>query len=312
MLNWNLVFVKIGYPAINNSVGCTSSRTFRLKSYSEPRLIETVKENLACLRKTLEFNVQHQLLFFRIASGIVPFASHPINTFDWQTHFRAEFEAIGKYITRNGFRISVHPDQFTLINSISEEIFERSKRELRYHAELLDALKLDVSAKIQIHVGGAYGDKPKSMAHFVHRFAELDSAVKRRLVVENDERLYDVGDCLEISSQIGIPVLFDAFHHKLNHKAEISRDFFAAINKTWNPSVDGVPMVDYSSQKPDGKVGQHTDNIDLADFEAFLKSTQPFDFDIMLEIKDKEVSALKALEIVQKDQRSKQPISCGV
>jgi UV DNA damage endonuclease len=304
--------VKIGYPAINNSIGCTSSRTFRLKSYSEERLKETIQNNLACLQKTLEYNVAHQLLFFRIASGIIPFASHPINTFDWQEHYRGEFEAIGDYIARNGMRISVHPDQFTLINSISNEIFERSKKELNYHSQLLKAMNLDASAKIQIHVGGAYGDKPKSMAVFVRRFTELEADVKRRLVVENDERLYDVDDCLAIYAQTGIPVLFDALHHKLNHRPESSNGFFDSINQSWNPRKDGVPMVDYSSQKPDGRVGQHAETIDLADFGDFLKSTQSYDFDVMLEIKDKEISALKALEYVQKDARGKRPISCGV
>ncbi len=304
--------MKIGYPCINSSVGCISARTFRLKSYSEERLKETIKSNLTCLQKILEFNVEHQLLFFRIPSGIIPFASHPINTFDWQEHYRGKFETLGDYIARNGIRISVHPDQFTLINSISDETFRRSKKELNYHAQLLNAMRLDSSAKIQIHVGGAYGDKPKSMALFIRRFGELEEAVKQRLVIENDERLYDIDDCLAISAETRIPVLFDVFHHRLNHSAESSHDSFSLISKSWEPKKDGVPMVDYSSQKPKGRVGQHAETIDLADFGDFLENTKPYDFDLMLEIKDKEVSALKALEYVQKDPKGKRPISCGV
>lgn len=295
--------MKIGYPCINNNIGCTSSHTFRLNSYSEERLKETVKLNLSCLRRTLEFNVANHLLFFRIASGIVPFASHPVNRFDWQEYFRADFQAIGDYIVQSNFRISVHPDQFTLINSIGDEIFQRSKRELQYHAELLDSLRLDLSAKIQIHVGGAYGDKAKSMQNFVSRYAELDEKIKRRLVIENDERLYTVDDCLRISEQTGIPVLFDTFHHQLNHKPDGIVDYFELANKSWNPKKDGVMMVDYSSQKPNGKTGQHTESIDLEDFGVFLSITQKFDYDVMLEIKDKEVSALKALKYATFDPR---------
>jgi UV DNA damage endonuclease len=290
--------MKLGYPCINNSIGCTSSQTFRLKSYSEQLLKEKVDANLVCLSKTLEYNVAHKLLFFRIASGIIPFASHPVNTFNWQEHFRLRFEEIGEYIIKNGFRISVHPDQFTLINSLSDDIFERSKRELQYHADLLDCLKLDLSAKIQIHVGGAYGDKAKSMATFTSRYSTLADAIKRRLVIENDERLYTADDCLGISKQTGIPVLFDVFHHKINLPPESSIDYFALAHKTWNEKRDGVMMVDYSSQKPNGKKGQHTESIDEDDFRGFLLGTKEFDFDIMLEIKDKEVSALKALEIL--------------
>jgi UV DNA damage endonuclease len=296
--------MKIGYPCINNFIGCTSSQTFRLKSYSEDRLKEKVDANLICLQKTLEYNVSHGLLFFRIASGIIPFASHPVNKFDWQEYYRAKFEVIGDYIRKNDFRISVHPDQFTLINSLSNDIFERSKRELQYHADLLDCLNLDFSAKIQIHVGGAYGDKTKSMATFTNRYSTLDNAIKRRLVIENDERLYTAADCLGISKQTGIPVLFDVFHHKINLPPESSIDYFTMAHKTWNGKRDGVMMVDYSSQKPNGKKGQHTESIDEEDFRNFLLSTQEFDFDVMLEIKDKEVSALKALKILN-DVRSR-------
>ena len=267
-------------------------------------LKKKIDANLACLQKTLEYNVTHGLLFFRIASGIIPFASHPINTFDWQEHLQAQFEEIGEYITRNSFRISVHPDQFTLINSISEDIFTRSRNELQYHADLLDCLNLDYSAKIQIHVGGAYGDKAKSMDTFISRYTLLDESIKRRLVIENDERLYTADNCLTISKQTGIPVLFDVFHHKINHNPESSADYFKLANETWNQKKDGVLMVDYSSQKPNGKIGQHAESIDEADFRRFLLGKQEFDFDIMLEIKDKEVSALKALKILNDARRS--------
>jgi UV DNA damage endonuclease len=296
--------MKIGYPCINLSVGCTSGHTFRLKSYSEDRLKETVKTNLECLRRTLQYNKAHGLLFFRVCSGLVPFASHPVNTFNWQSHFKTEFEAVGDYIKQNNFRISVHPDQFTLINSLSEEIFERSQKELLYHAQILDLMRLDETAKIQIHVGGVYGDKTRSMNTFVARYGRLEAEITRRLVIENDERLFDAGDCIEISSQTGIPVLFDAFHHKINHRSGMEKIDFDLIKRTWQ-TKDGIPMVDYSSQKPEAKPGSHTESIDTADFEAFLNETRPYDFDVMLEIKDKEASANKALKMALNDFRVK-------
>ena len=289
--------MRIGYPCINRTLDCSSSSTFRLKSYSETRLKASIQNNLNCLRRILQFNLQHKLLFFRISSDVVPFASHPINKFNWQKHFQDEFKEIGEFIIKNRMRISMHPDQFTLINSIKDEIFERSKKELLYHAQILDLMKLGTSAKIQIHVGGAYGDKKASTDRFVTRFNKLPDSVARRLVIENDDRLYDLNDCFKISEEIKIPILFDMFHHKLNNSTnQTMRELFRLIEKSWNVKRDGVPMVDYSSQEPNGLLRQHSETINLEDFGLFLKQTEPFDLDVMIEIKDKEKSAIKAIE----------------
>jgi UV DNA damage endonuclease len=296
--------MRIGYPCINRTVDCTANSTFRLKSYSETRLKDSIKNNLNCLLKILQFNLEHKLLFFRISSDIVPFASHPINSFNWQKYFQQEFENIGEFITKNRMRISMHPDQFTLINSNKTEIFERSKKELKYHAEILDLMRLDSSAKIQIHVGGAYGNKKQSIERFVTRFNELDDKIIRRLVIENDDKLYDLNDCLKINTLTQIPIIFDVFHHKLNNSAaQSTEECFQLFTKTWDEKRDGIPMVDYSSQKTNGSPRQHSDTIDVEDFALFLKQTKPFDFDVMLEIKDKEKSALEAANFVVKDWR---------
>ena len=296
--------MRIGYPCINRTLDCSASSTFRLKSYSEARLKTSIKNNIDCLKKILEFNLEHKLFFFRISSDLVPFASHPINKFIWQKHFQYEFEDIGEFIVKNRMRISMHPDQFTLINSIKDEIFERSKQELIYHAEILDLMKLNTSAKIQIHVGGAYGDKKASKKRFVARFNRLPDSVIRRLVIENDDKLYDLNDCLKISEEIQIPVLFDIFHHKLNNSAsQTTKESFGYVVKSWNERRDGIPMVDYSSQEPNGLPRQHSETINLEDFSRFLKQTEPFDFDVMLEIKDKEKSATEAIESSVNDWR---------
>lgn len=290
--------MRLGYPCINWSIGCKGDRTFRLKSYSEERLITTVENNLNCLMRMLAFNVDHTLLFFRITSDLVPFASHPINHLDWQNYFTNTFAELGDFVKTHGIRISMHPDQFTLINSVNTEVFERSVKELRYHAEVLDLMELDTTAKIQLHVGGVYGDKAKSIERFINRFDALDDRIQRRLVIENDDRLYTLQDCLQMHAEMGIPVLFDVYHQGLNNTGETVREAFELFTKTWSEE-DGVPMVDYSSQEPGARSGKHAESIDLAHFTQFINATNDFDFDIMLEIKDKETSALKAIETLK-------------
>ncbi len=294
--------MKIGYPCLNLTIGCKADRTFRLKSFSEPRLIETVTGNLDCLQTILRWNVERNILFFRITSDLVPFASHPVCHFDWLRHFRAAFRELGEYIRAHHLRISMHPDPFTLINSRDEAIFDRSRRELLYHAEALDAMGLDRTARIQIHVGGVYGDRAGSIQRFIERFGRLDRAVRDRLVVENDEKSYTLRDCLTIHEGTGVPILFDVFHHSILNHGEDLRTCLDRTSRTWCVE-DGIAMVDYSTQAMNKPVGSHTSSIDIEDFQAFLAHSRPHDFDIMLEIKDKEASAEKAIAVARKDKR---------
>ncbi|MEM4219060.1 MAG: UV DNA damage repair endonuclease UvsE [Candidatus Micrarchaeia archaeon] len=289
--------MKIGYPCINNSIGCTANSTFRLANYSEENMKEKISNNLSCLKKILEYNVKNGLLFFRISSDIVPFASHPICKFNWQKYFSKEFKEIGKYIKENDIRISMHPDQFVLINAKDKRIIESSIRELNYHCDVLDLMGLDSTAKVQIHVGGVYGNKEESIKRFIENYKKLPNKIKKRLVIENDERNYSLKDCVAIYQETGIPVLFDSFHHLCLNNGETRREGVEIAMDTWKEK-DGVLMTDYSSQEKNAKIGTHAKHIDIEDFKRYIEETKNLDFDIMLEIKDKEKSALKAKKLI--------------
>jgi UV DNA damage endonuclease len=291
--------MKIGYPCVNDAMDCSAANTFRLASYSDERVVAAVAANLACLRRMLEWNVAQGLLFFRMGSGIVPFGSHAINTFPWQTHFAAEFQAIGDYIKANNVRVSFHPDQFVVLNSPNPDIVQRSIQELVYQGSMLDLMGLDGTAKLQIHVGGLYGERELAISRFATVYASLPAAVKARLVVENDDRLFSLHDCLQLHELTGVPILFDNFHHEcLNHGEPMHEALKLAAN-TWRPTADGVPMMDYSSQAMGERKGKHTDNLVDDQFREFLTHLQGLEFDVMLEIKNKEISALRAVAILR-------------
>jgi UV DNA damage endonuclease len=244
--------------------------------------------------------MKHKLLFFRITSDLVPFASHPICKFNWQKHFGNPLKDIGDFIKSHNMRISMHPDQFTLINSPDPKVFKNGVKELMYHAQILDLMELDSKAKIQLHVGGVYGNKEKSIIRFIERFEKLEEAIKKRLVVENDDLNYNLKDCLKISAETGVPTLFDTLHHEINCSGDTTKEAFRLFIRTWKKR-DGLPMVDYSSHRNNGSKRKHAETINLKHFKQFLQETDPFDFDVMLEIKDKEKSALKAARIASKD-----------
>lgn len=83
----------------------------------------------------------------------------------------------------------MHPDQFVLINSPKQDVQvfyynfisqvkDRSVAELEYHCNLLDALKLDHTHKVQIHVGGVYNDKEGAIKRFIERYKLLSSRIR--------------------------------------------------------------------------------------------------------------------------------------
>ena len=293
--------MKIGYPCINYSIGKKTVSTFRLSSYSQERLIQSINYNLATLIEILRFNIDNNFMFFRISSDIIPFASHPICKFDWKDYFKSELIQIGQLIKKHNIRISMHPDQFVLINAKNPDIVATSIKELEYHTDLLDLMGLDYSAKVQIHIGGIYGDKERSKKQFIVNYKNLLSEkIKKRLVIENDDHLYNLKDCIEIHEYTGIPILFDVFHHlcfdnklPLNIALQIS-------NNTWNSSKDGIMMIDYSNQELNQRKGKHSHTLDIKQFEKFIISVSNLDLDIILEIKDKEKSAKKAIEVINK------------
>jgi len=290
--------MKIGYPCINETLPCSSSTTFRLASYSEERLIQSVTNNLDCLQQILEFNVAHDLLFFRMSSDLVPFASHAVNTYNWQDHFKDTLKQIGNYIKAHQIRISMHPDQFVVINSPTDSIVKNSFLELEYQCTIMDLMGLDQSAKLQIHAGGVYGNKPAAISRFIAAYSLLPDNIKARLVIENDDRLYSLADCLIIHEETGIPILFDNFHHECLNNGEPMTEALRLASQTWQPE-DGILMMDYSSQAPGERKGKHTATIQLELFREFLTQLQGLDVDMMLEIKDKEASALPAAALLK-------------
>jgi len=292
--------MKIGYPCVNETLPCSAGSTFRLASYSAERLAATVAANLACLQQILEWNVAHGLLFFRIGSDLVPFGSHEVNTYPWEREFRSEFRAIGDYARRHGLRVSFHPGQYVLINSPDAGIVRRSVADLVYQGAILDLMEMDSTAKLQIHAGGVYGDKGTALARWVDTFQTLVPApVQARLVVENDDRLYSLRECLSLHDATGVPILFDNFHHECLNHGEPMREALRLAAATWHPTRDGVPMLDYSSQAPGERRGKHTTTLVPALFEEFLADLAGLEVDMMLEIKDKEASAVRAAVLLR-------------
>ncbi len=285
--------MNIGYACITIGLKDTSMKKCLLKNVNDQLLLSTIKHNLNSLEKQIDYNINNNIKLFRIGSDLIPFGSSKINNLDWQLIFKDKFHDIAKKIKDNHIRVSMHPGQYTVLNSLTELTVENAILDLKYHTAILDSLETDQSCKIILHVGGVYGDKEEAIKRFINNYELLPQSVKNRLVIENDDKSYNVKDVLRISDAIKIPVVYDNLHYALN-PADINlsdSEWIHECGKTWTIK-DGKQKIHYSQSNPNKKSGSHSESIAIDEFLSFHKTLKD-DIDIMLEVKDKNVSAIK-------------------
>ena len=150
------------------------------------------------------------------------------------------------------------------------------------------------------------------MDRFCDTASKLSERVRRRLVVENDDRLFDAAEVLLVARRLGVPVVFDWLHHQANPCVAPLAEVLPAIFDTWR-TEDGRPKVHLSSQAAGAPRGAHAAFIDPADALACFASLPPQSFDCMLEAKEKDRALLKLRAdlrrcgIVERDLRT-QPV----
>lgn len=289
--------VNLGYACINLTLadeGITTNRGMIRKTFLEKGISyasELAFSNVQGLYKILEWNVANDIKVFRVTSELFPWASE-YNIPD-MPHFRdirEVLEACGKLPVR----ISSHPGPFNKVAGVGATLTNTIK-DLEIHSQIFDLMNLEASArsKINIHVGGAYGDKDETLRRFAENFNLLSTNLKARLTVENDDKpgLYTVEQLLKLHEMIGVPIVFDYFHHRLHPGTQSEEEAFFTAYKTWPVT----PVFHYSSSRreyenPEAKKEAHSDWV----HEKI--TTYGKDVDLMLETKMKELSLLKYRE----------------
>lgn len=287
-----MAHIGFGIFCTNSDGSLSTNHTFRLKNLSFQRMFESFSLNLKDFYGLLELCKVEKIEVFRLGSNFIPYASHKDFRKEWFIELEPIVIEAGKKIRENfRIRITMHPGQFIVLNSPDEKVRENSLKELRYHFWLLDKLGIGPDGIVIIHIGGIYSDKNKSIERFIET-VEKNSWLKKRLAIENDERLFNAEDVLLIAKTLQIPFIFDYFHHKVNPSSIDLEDIF----NTWKGR--GVPKFHLSSQGA-GKAGVHGDYIYLDDFlelRALLLKTGIEKIHLMLEAKQKEKALRKLRE----------------
>lgn len=248
-------------------------------------------DNARALQQALRYCVDHGIGDFRINSQILPLYTHPELGYrigdlpGCAAEIIQTFRNCRSFCSRHGLRTTFHPDQFILLSSPSEEVTRRSIEELDYQGELAELVGADV---INLHGGGAYGDKEPALLRVSRRLKRLRPAVRKRLTLENDDKIYTPRDLLPFCRAEGVPFVYDVHHHRcLADGLDVAEVTEAAL-QTW----DREPVFHVSSPR-DGWEGRtprfHNDFLDPEDFPA-LWLTMERDLTVEVEAKAKEVA----------------------
>jgi len=294
--------MKIGYACMCLGVPNTNKQSCKITNATKDRLLEIIDNNLTALESIIDYNIKNNIYLFRIGSDLIPFASSPINDLKWWEIFAHRFIEIGTKIKENNIRVSMHPGQYTVLNSPNEEVVQRAIADLEYHNRILDTLGVDSKNKLILHIGGIYNDKNEAKKRFIKNYLNLSDNIKKRLIIENDDKSFNIEDVLEISRKAEIPVVYDNLHNCLNPPDQNNDDYYwiSLCKKTWKKD-DGIPKIHYSQQDPSKQHGSHSHTIKLDEFLSFYESLKDIDVDIMLEVKDKNLSALKCLKTINQN-----------
>lgn len=302
--------IRLGYCCINTSLkqlGITTNRGMTRKTFDTHgihRASHLAIQNLEDLLRVLQYNADHSISVFRMSSDLFPWMSE--YRFDSLPNFATILDLcqqVGQLAFSTGQRLSFHPGQFNVLASPRADLVRRTAWELDQHSRIMDmmGLPVDHSSAINIHIGGAYGDKVSAARRFIDNFQYLEESTRRRLVIENDDSAngYTVRDLHDlVYAHIGTPITFDHFHHDLNPGDMSRRDAAHLAATTWSAqSSQVIPLQHYSSSKrlhedPTARRTAHADYI----YEPI--PNHGIAVDIELEAKAKEGAIYRYLETI--------------
>lgn len=298
---------RYGYACINMDLadkGITTNSSMILKTFMDKGVKyagELAHSNLVALQKVLEWNVANGIEVYRMTSKLFPWASeYKLEDLPNWSDILPIMEDIGKYCDQHKLRLSFHPGPYNNLGSPDLRVIKSSIVDLEMHSQIMDYLGRPNSheAKINIHLGGAYGDKEAAIERFNKNFELLSSGLKTRLTLENDDResLYSVADLYKAHEATGIAIVFDGHHWQVGAQSGTYQEDLLLAYKTWG---DVIPTLHWSNSRskwedPKAKVNAHTD------WYYETMSLPNLDCDVILESKMKERALLKYVKEIMR------------
>lgn len=284
------MIIRLGYVAISNSMETTNKTityTNFIKDYNYCKIDEIIIQNLNNLEKLIDYNIKNNIHFFRLTSNLIPLATKDDINFDYINKYKEYYKRIGDKINYSNMRVDMHPSEYCVLNSTKKDVVKNTIEILMYHYKILEALNIKDKIII-LHVGSNVLGKENSLKRFINNFNKLPDYLKKCIAVENDDKVFNINDCMYLHKMLGIKVILDYHHYLCNHEDENIFEMIKYIFNTFN----STPKIHFSSPKNKTKkeFRTHHDYIDINSFTYFLEHIKNLniDFDIMLEAKAKD------------------------
>ena len=281
-----------------------SSRSMIVRTVKEKGvdyLKEKIIQNLKDTIKLMQWNEKNGIKVFRLSSNLFPHKSNPKvenYTFDFAVPYLI---LIGKLSKKLNQRLTFHPGQYNVVGTPNQKMFQQTICDLKYHADVLDLMRLDNNSVMVVHGGGLYGDKEKTIVRWCEQYKQLPENVRNRLVLENCEKCFSIEDCLRISKKINIPVVFDTHHYECynilhpENQMKPASEYIGEILDSWKRR--GIKPKFHVSEQGSGRTGHHSDYIEeIPDYLMEIPEKYGVCIDIMIEAKKKELAIKKLYE----------------
>ena len=294
--------MKIGYACINSTLqtagGVTTNRGMRQKTYNEKGLnyvSELALQNCRDLVTIVKWNEEMGIKLFRMSSDLFPWMTlYEFTDLPDYDKIANLLKGVGTLAAKYDHRLTFHPSHFNALGSPNPVVVEKTIKELNKHSQIMDLIGLTISPynKINIHVGGAYGDKETTLKRWVENYNKLDYNTRKRLTIENDDKanMYSVKELYEgIYKQCGVPIVFDYYHHKFCTGGLTEQEALELATSTWHSIT---PCTHYSESRRK----EHLDESIKAQAHSDLINgpieTYGNDIDVVVEAKHKELAVL--------------------
>jgi len=261
-------------------------------------LAEIAGHNAGALADAIERCHELGIGAFRVTSQIFPLATHPASGYsleqlDPSGEIAGAYGWAGELARAYDVRLSLHPDQFVVLNSQREAVVQSAIQELELQASVAAMMGADV---IVLHGGGSAGGVPAAMERLERGIALLRPEVRQRLALENDDRCFTPRSLLPLCERTGVPLVYDVHHHRCLGDGLSVEEATELSFATWG---DREPYAHLSSPKGGWEAPNpraHADYIHPHDFPAEW-TDRTVTIDVEAKAKERAVMAIKSWEL---------------